>query len=93
MIFAYTPMTLQQLIFLLLAGVAASGGQFAITAAYTNAPAREISIYDYTIVIFTSIWSFLIWSEIPDWMSILGYAIIFGASLIMFFYNKRQYES
>ena len=90
LLFAYEPMTLQQLLYLLLAGVCASGGQFAITAAYTYAPGREISIYDYTIVIFAGIWSFLLWSDVPDLLSIGGYAIIFGSSLIMFLYNKRQ---
>ena len=43
LIFRYHPMTLQQLGILLLAGLAAAGGQFTITAAYTYAPAREIS--------------------------------------------------
>lgn len=89
-LFAYEPMTSQQLIYLLLAGVCASGGQFAITAAYSFAPGREISIYDYTIVIFAGIWSFLLWNEIPDLLSIVGYGIIFAASFIMFQYNKTQ---
>ena len=41
LIFAYHPMTLQQLGFLLLAGLSAAGGQFSITAAYANAPAHH----------------------------------------------------
>lgn len=89
-VFSYTPMTMQQLFFLLLAGLCASGGQFAITTAYTYAPGREISIYDYTIVIFAGIWSFIFWSETPDLLSIIGYAIVFIASLIMFFHNKTS---
>lgn len=90
LLFHFTPMTAQQLISLLLAGTAASGGQFAITAAYANAPASEISIYDYTIVIFAAIWSFLFWGDIPDMMSIIGYGIIFTASFFVFLYNKKR---
>lgn len=90
LLFHYVPMQHMQLLSLLLAGVAASGGQFAITAAYANAPASEISIYDYTIVIFAAIWSFLFWNEIPDMMSIIGYAIIFTASFFVFLYNRRK---
>jgi len=37
----YTPMEPWQLGFLLLAGLAASGGQFSITAAYSHAPAKR----------------------------------------------------
>lgn len=89
----YAPMTLRQTLFLLLAGICASGGQFGITAAYANAPGSEISIYDYTIVIFAGLWSFLLWGDVPDVFSILGYVVIFGSSLIMFFYNKKRAEA
>ena len=88
LLFAYVPMSGLQLLYLLLAGLFASGGQFAITAAYANAPGSDISIYDYTIVIFAGIWSFLLWDEIPGITSIIGYIIIFGASLAMYLYKS-----
>lgn len=86
----FKPMSGQQLFFLIMAGLAASGGQFAITAAYTSAPAREVSIYDYTQIIFATVLSFLILNQIPDKYSFLGYLIILLASLSMFFYNNRK---
>lgn len=90
-IFHYTPMKLWQLGYLLLAGLAASGGQFSITAAYAHAPAKEISVYDYSQIIFSSLWGILFLGEFPDSMSIAGYVIIFGASLAMFL--KKQQEA
>ena len=54
LIFNYHPMTLSQLLCLLGAGLSASGGQFAITAAYSYAPAKEISVYDYSQIIFAA---------------------------------------
>ena len=89
-VFNYAPMTIYQLAMLIMAGICGSGGQFAITAAYANAPASEISIYDYTIVIFAAIWSFLLWNDMPDMLSFIGYAIIFGASFCMFLKNKSK---
>lgn len=91
-IFSYTPMEPWQLGYLLLAGLAASGGQFSITAAYAHAPAKEISVYDYSQIIFSSLWGILFLGEFPDWISIVGYLIIFGASLTMFLKNKRTAE-
>lgn len=88
----YTPMEPWQLGYLLLAGLAASGGQFSITAAYAHAPAKEISVYDYSQIIFSSLWGILFLGEFPDWISIVGYLIIFGASLTMFLKNKRTAE-
>lgn len=80
----------QQIFMLLGAGFAAAGGQFAITAAYTYAPGREISIYDYFQIIFITLLSYFILGEVPDVYSFIGYIIIIGASLGMFFYNNRN---
>ncbi|SHJ81402.1 DMT family transporter [Hespellia stercorisuis] len=80
----YHPMSGAQILCLLGAGLAASGGQFSITAAYTFAPARDISIYDYSQIIFATILSFVILGQIPDVYSFIGYAIIISASLAMF---------
>lgn len=78
-----------QAFYLFMAGVFASIAQFALTAAYKYAPAREISIYDYTQIIFSAIIGFLLFGQIPDYLSFIGYALIIGASLIMFIYNNR----
>lgn len=77
----YEPMSLKQLLFLLGAGLAATGGQLSITAAYTYAPAKEISVYDYTQVIFAALWGFLFFGQIPDVLSVIGYVIIIGAAV------------
>ncbi len=89
----YQPMTVMQLLILIGAGIGAAGGQFGITAAYKYAPAREISIYDYSMVVFAAIWSALFFGELPDGLSALGYVIIFVMSLLMFFYNNRKAAS
>lgn len=81
----YQPMSLQQTLILILAGLAATGGQFSITYAYSKAPASQISIFDYTIVIFAGLEGFLLFGQTPDLFSWLGYAIIIGVSLFVFF--------
>ncbi|MDE7362061.1 MAG: DMT family transporter [Oscillospiraceae bacterium] len=89
-IFGYSPMTWEQLLCLLGAGAAAAGGQFAITAAYTYAPAREVSIYDYSQIIFAAALGFISMGQIPDVWSFIGYFIIIGAAFAMFKYNNRK---
>lgn len=81
-IFTYQPMTAEQLLCLLMAGVAAAGGQFTITAAYTHAPAKEISVFDYTQVIFAAIFSFFVFHDLPDVFSFIGYVIIIGTAIV-----------
>lgn len=90
LIFDFTPMTGVQILFLLLAGLAAAGGQFTITAAYTYAPAREISVYDYSQIIFSTILGLLVLGELPDAYSFIGYGIIISASVVMFIMNQKN---
>ena len=88
-IFAGSPMALWQLAALLGAGLCGAGAQFAITAAYFYAPARELSVYEYTQVLFAAVWGRLLFDQVPDPLSFLGYAVIVGAAVMMFLYNNR----
>lgn len=88
MLYYYEPMKLIQLMYLILAGVFASLGQFGITFAYKYAPAKEISIFDYTNIIFSALISLILFGILPDYLSIIGYLIIFIASLYIFLFNK-----
>lgn len=92
LLFQFHPMTGEQLIILLFAGLAAAGGQFAITAAYCHAPAREISVYDYSQIPFSALLGFLFFQQIPDGLSWLGYAIIFSTAVAMFFYTNGYFK-
>lgn len=84
----YEPMTTMQLIFLILTGASATIGQFGTTLAYKYAPASEISIFNFSNVVFVALLSIPILGEIPDTYSIIGYFIIFGASLYIFLHKK-----
>ncbi|MFS1511076.1 DMT family transporter [Chengkuizengella sp. SCS-71B] len=89
LILFYEPMSLQQLIYLLLAGVFATVGQFGITLAYKFAPANEISIFFYMNVVFSTVISMIIFSQTPDVFSVVGYIVIFSAAFYMFVKNNH----
>ncbi len=89
LIFDFHPMEWYQVLMLLGAGLAATGGQFSITAAYCHAPAREISVYDYSQIIFAALLGWIFLSELPDLYSIAGYFIIVSMAVLMFMYNNR----
>ena len=90
LLFTYAPMSAKQLLYLMLAGVFACIGQIGITKAYVCAPAKEISVYDYTQVLFAAMLGFAVFGDKPDALSILGYALICGAGVGMYFYNNRK---
>ncbi|MGF0066163.1 DMT family transporter [Roseburia sp. MUC/MUC-530-WT-4D] len=93
LIFQFKPMSLLQFVFLILAGVAAAGGQFSITKAYTKAPARDISVFDYTQVLFAALLGFIFLDQIPDMLSLIGYVIIIGSAVFKWAYIRKQTQN
>ncbi len=89
MLAGFEPMSAKQLIILLLAGLFAAGGQFTITGAYSFAPAKEVSVYDYSQVIFAAIAGFFLFDQIPVPMSIIGYVIIISVAVWTFIQNNK----
>lgn len=90
MIMNFAPFSLKSFLYLILAGISASLGQFGITKAYLCAPAKEVSVYDYTQVLFAAIFGFFLFGQVPDLLSIAGYILICGAGIAMFLYNRRR---
>ena len=91
-IFDHQPLAWWQLASLLMAGLSATLGQFSITAAYSYAPASELSVYDYSQIVFAALLGIIFLGEVPDVISILGYFIICGAGIAMFLIRKKKEE-
>lgn len=92
MITSFDPMTLYQVLILCGAGVCAAGGQFGITAAYYHAAPRDISIYDYSQLIFSTMLGFFFFDQIPDRYSFIGYTIIISMAVLNFVWTKKNHE-
>ena len=92
-ILRYSPMTASQILWLLGAGLAATGGQFSITAAYCNAPAREISVYDYSQILFAAVLGFFLFGDRPDFLSFIGYGLICSMAIVNFRYNNHKKDN
>lgn len=90
MMLNYQKPTMIQLLYLIGIGIFAGIAQFALTNAYRYAPASEVSIYDYTSIIFSGLIGFIVWSEVPDFLSIMGSVLIIGAAIFAFIYNGKR---
>ena len=85
----FHPMTAYQTLMLLGAGLSAAGGQFSVTAAYRYAPAREISVFDYSQILWAALFSRLIFDSVPDGYSVLGYAVILTAAALRWRHGRN----
>lgn len=73
---------LHEFFFLVAAGVLANVSQIFMSHAYRLAPAGQIAPVNYIAIIFAGIWGFLLWKEVPDLYSVIGFAIILLAILL-----------
>ncbi|MCJ0829252.1 DMT family transporter [Acinetobacter sp. NIPH1876] len=82
MFWVWRPYHLQELLFLIGAGILANVSQIFMSHAYRLAPAGQIAPVNYIAIIFAGIWGFLLWNEVPDLYSVIGFGIILSAILL-----------
>lgn len=62
-------------------GILALGGHYGITAAFQRAPASVVAPFEYTALLWATLFGFLIFGDFPDVYVWLGVAIIVAAGL------------
>ena len=87
-VIGFVPMTTQQIVYAILAGLSAAMGQVGVTYAYKHAPAKEVSVYNYYGVIFSTLFSIFIFDAVPDVLSFIGYFIIIASGYHMYRMNR-----
>lgn len=90
MLLNYQPMTAQQWLYMFLIGFFAMVGQYGITFAYRFASPNQISIFDYSSVVFSTILGFLFLNQVPHLNAFIGSGVVFCAFLMMFIFNRRK---
>ncbi len=79
-----------ELVLLLLIGAGGSFGQIAITYAYRFAPAAEVSIFNFTGILFTVLFSTLLLGEQIKPNSIAGALLVLAASLLVYWHGNQK---
>ncbi|WP_297633147.1 DMT family transporter [uncultured Clostridium sp.] len=92
MLINYKPLTMHDLILLLLAGCTYSAAEVLGVWAYKCSPAREISVFSYSDAIFSAVFSFLIWGQLPHPIQYIGYALIIAGAIVIYIHNNKTVE-
>lgn len=90
MIFDFVMPTFKELLLLLLIGVFGGFGQIALTYAYRLATAAEISIYNYSGIVFSIILGYVFLGEVLDVTSVIGCALVIIAALITYIFSGKK---
>lgn len=88
----YVSPSLNELIYLVLTGVFAAAGQYALTYSYKMAKASEVSIYSYATVIFSALIGYFLWQEKLSMLSIIGICIVLIAGYLNFRFSAKNID-
>lgn len=73
-------------------GLLGMGAQIAMTRAYRLGKTLVVANLQYTGIVFSSIWGVIVFSDVFDWHSWLGIAVILASGVAATFYNTRSTE-
>ena len=77
------------LIFLFFFGLLTSLGEYCLLTAYKTATASFLTPLFYTMLIWSTLYGFVIFKELPDFFSIFGALILVGAGLMNNYINRE----
>ncbi len=86
----WVALNLQILLLLVGVGVLMYLGQMLITHSFLHAKASVLGSISYTAILFSGLLGWLIWQEIPDWMSLGGMILVIGGGLITIILEQRK---
>ncbi|NLY11988.1 MAG: DMT family transporter [Gammaproteobacteria bacterium] len=89
LLWAWQPLSSEQIILLCAAGLLAAFAQIVMSRAYSLAPPGLIGPVAYLAIVFAGVFSLILWDEVPDSTSILGAILIFTASLLAVLWRKH----
>jgi len=63
-------------------GFVASAGMILLSQGYRLAPANRVATFEYTGILWSPLWGFLFFAEVPRSTTVIGAALIIGAGLL-----------
>lgn len=90
MIYDFSMPTPREFFLLMLIGIFGGLGQIALTYSYRMAPAAEISIYNYSGIVFSIILGYIFLGEVLDISSFIGCGLVISAAAITYIFSGKS---
>ncbi|MFC0397076.1 DMT family transporter [Paraburkholderia rhizosphaerae] len=81
LLFLWRTPTLDALALMALIGILAGTGQILMTVAFRNASASALAPYNYTSIVWATLFGYLAWGETIGLVSVAGIALVVGSSI------------
>ncbi len=79
---AWVPINITLLAVVVILAVTSIVGSIGAAIAYQDGPPATIAAFDYTYLVFSLIWGLLFFSEMPEWVALIGIVLIFLAGIL-----------
>jgi len=86
---AQTP-TIGEVPLLLGVGLSGAAAQWCLSVAYTNAPAAVVTIFNYTSIVWATLFGWMIWNELPLPAVVAGATIVIASNVLIVWRESRQ---
>lgn len=84
--------TLAEVPLLLGLGLAGSGAQWLLSTAFKNAPAAIVTVFNYSGIVWATLFGWLIWNEFPLPNVIAGGAVVIASNILMIWRESRLHR-
>jgi drug/metabolite transporter (DMT)-like permease len=84
--------SLFDLLLLASCGLVAASGLWLLTQAYRQAQANLVAFFEYTGLMWATLWGFLLWHEVPGAATIAGGALVVAAGIYVLVREKKLGE-
>ena len=71
-------------------GFIASAGMILLSQAYRLAPANTVATFEYTGILWTPLWGYLVFAEMPRLTTVIGAVLIVGAGVVALNWAGRR---
>jgi drug/metabolite transporter (DMT)-like permease len=71
-------------------GFIASAGMILLSQAYRLAPANRVATFEYTGILWSPLWGFVFFAEVPRHTTVIGATLIVGAGLFALGFGRRR---
>jgi len=86
---AVTP-TLSEIPLLIGVGLSGAAAQWSLSVAYRHAPAAVVSVFNYTSIIWATLFGWMIWNELPLPAVLAGAIVVIASNLLIIWRESRS---
>lgn len=87
---SWTMPSLLDLIIMSGLGLVWAGGMYFLARAYSVAQASDVAPFEYLALPINMMWGFLLWQEVPTWLTLAGASLTLGSGLFILYRERRE---